>query len=188
MTPEPALGIVLTWILGLVSYVLWRRASSRPEVQKSRYTILVRRASLVLGLIVGAIVALLTFEFVRLEVTGERVGLDTVWIVGTIAVTAMLYFAVIVSDVYALWALLRGPSRGGAALAIVGGPILAIVLLVLAGMVLANFEIVLSSTMLAVALPFVAFVAPAAREPSDEARRTGTFRGAAVVPWKEARG
>jgi hypothetical protein len=136
----PIREIVLAWGLGLVSYELWRRVLQRPDVAGSRYTKLVRRASIVIGLGAAIILALLVFDFVRLEMTGGVVGFDTLSIVGSLALTALLFFSVVVSDLYALWAFLRGPTRGGALLAIVGGPILAVVLFVIAELVIGTVD------------------------------------------------
>jgi hypothetical protein len=137
----PIREIVLAWGLGLVSYELWRRVLQRPDVGGSRYTKLVRRGSIVIGLGAAIILALLVFDFVRLEMTGGVVGLDTLWIVGSLALTALLFFSVVVTDLYAIWAFLRGPTRGGALLAIVAGPILAVVLFVIAEVVIGTVDV-----------------------------------------------
>lgn len=143
MERPPITEIVLAWGLGLVSYELWQRVLQRPDVAASRYTKLVRRASLVIGAAAALILALLVFDFVRLELTGGTVGLDTLWIVGSLALTVMLFFSVMVSDLYAIWAFLRGPTRGGALLAIVVGPILALVLLVAVEVVVGTIDLAL---------------------------------------------
>jgi hypothetical protein len=141
MEQGPIREIVLAWGLGLVSYEPWRRVLQRPDVGGSRYTRLVRRASIVIGAGAAIILALLVFHFVRLEMTGGVVGLDTLWIVGSLALTAMLFFSVIVTDLYAIWAFLRGSTRGGTLLAIVAGPILAVVLFVIAEVVIGTVDI-----------------------------------------------
>jgi hypothetical protein len=141
MERSPVTEIVLAWGLGLVSYELWRRVLQRPDVRDSRYTKLVRRASLVIGAGAAIVLALLVFDFVRLEVSNGVVGLDTLWIVGSLAVTAMLFFSVAVTDLYAVWAFLRGPTRGGALLAIVGGPILALVLFFVAEVIVGTIDL-----------------------------------------------
>jgi hypothetical protein len=141
----PIREIVLAWGLGLVSYELWRRVLQRTDVAASRYTKLVRRASIVVGAGAAIILALLVFDFVRLEMTGGVVGLDTLWIVGSLALTVMLFFSVMVTDLYAIWAFLRGPTRGGALLAVVVGPILALVLFVAAEVVIGTVDLSLGA-------------------------------------------
>jgi len=141
MERTPLTEILLAWGLGIVSYELWRRVLQRPDVRDSRYTRVTRRASLAVGAGAAVLLALLAFDFVRNELTGGRVGVDTLVIVGSLGLTAMLFFSVMVTNLYAVWAFLRGPTRGGLLLAVVVGPILALVLLVIAEIVIGTVDI-----------------------------------------------
>jgi hypothetical protein len=143
MEQSPITEIVLAWGLGFVSYELWRRVLQRQDVRDSRYTRIVRRASLAIGAGAAILLALLVFDVIRLEMTNGVVGIDTLWIVGSLALTVMLFFSVVVTDLWAIWAFLRGPTRGGALLAIVGGPVLAVVVFVAAEVVVGTVDLTL---------------------------------------------